>query len=520
MSVDGNDRLEALMAAVDQAHASTSDAARSAAVDRQHRRGKLSARERIALLADDGGFVELGALASPGPEAGEQPDAPGDGVVTGIARVDGRPAAVASFDFTVLGGSNGAVGMAKIERCVERSLRDRIPFIVLCDGGGHRMQEGLDSRLAAPGSQLLQQLVDLSGLVPTVAVMLGPGFGVATNVAALCDLVVMVRGISTLGMSSAPFVLAATGEKLTNEQIGGADVQARNGIVDLATDTEVEAIDAVRAYLSYLPAHCDGAVLRSRGPWASPDVDIDAIIPADMRRAYDVTDVIEALSDVDSMLELRPAAAPNIVTALVRIDGRPVGVVANQPTHLAGALDSPACEKASHFIAVCDAFGLPLLVLVDLPGFLIGTAAESTQLARRSGRLMFELGQATVPRFSIVMRKAYGAAYIAMGGGRSADADLALAWPTAEICAMPIEGAVDIAYRKEVAAAEDPAARRQELIDGFRARITPVAAAAGFGIDDVVRPSATRDLLREALDRVQPRRDPRVPGKRRAISPI
>jgi acetyl-CoA carboxylase carboxyltransferase component len=517
---DGTGR--GLAAEVHARHHALSDAGRPDDVTRQHSRGRRTARERIAMLTGDGGFFELGALAGPGPgPAGEAPlRAPGDGVVTGIAQVDGRPAAVVAFDFTVLGGSNGAVGMAKVERCVDRALKDRIPLILLCDGGGHRMQEGLDSRLAAPGSPLLQRLVDLSGLVPTVAVMLGPGFGVATNLAALSDFVVMVRGISTLGMSASPFVLAATGEELTNEQIGGADVQAAHGIADLAVDDEVEALDAVRAYLGYLPAHVDTHPLRTPGPHAAPDTDIDSIVPVEGRRAYDVRDVVEALADEHSVLELRPTAARNIVTSLARIDGRPLGVVANQPLHLGGALDSAACEKAAHFIAVCDAFGLPLLMLIDLPGFLIGTAAESTQLARRSGRLMFELGQATVPRFSIVTRKAYGAAYIAMGGGRSADADLSLAWPTAEICAMPIEGAVDIAYRREVESAPDPAARREELISRFRANVDPYLAAEGFGIDDVIAPSETRSLLQEALARVQPRREPRVAGKRRAISPI
>lgn len=512
---------EERMAAVVDAHAKLQDPARETAVARQHKLGKLTARERVALLAN-GGFHEFGGLAGPGAVQPGSPAvvAPGDGVVTGVGYIDGRPAAIAAFDFTVLGGSNGAVGMAKVERCVDRAQHDRIPLVLLCDGGGHRMQEGLDSRLAAPGSILLQRLVDLSGLVPTVSVVMGPGFGVAANLSALCDLVVMVRGTAALGMSSAPFVRAGTGEALTNEQIGGADVQTRNGIADIAADDEREALDAVRAYLSFLPPHCDGEPLRTRGPWRDPGADTNTVVPVDGRQAYDVRDVVEDLADLDSVLELRPRAAPNIVTCFARIEGRPLGVVANQPSHLAGALDSGACEKAAHFIAVCDAFGIPLLMLIDVPGFLIGTAAESTQLARRSGRLMFELGQATVPRFVVVTRKAYGAAYVAMGGGRSADADLSLAWPTAEICAMPVEGAVDIAYRREVQAADDPEAHRRELIARFRANVDPLLAAEGFGIDDVVLPSHTRGLLAEALGRVQRRRHPRVPGKRRAISPI
>jgi len=504
---------------VRDAHLGLLDEARAEPVSKQHAAGKLTARERIALLATDG-FFEFGGLAQPAQLGDERTmPAPGDGVVTGIAHVDGRPLAVAAFDFTVMGGSNGEVGMAKVERCVDRAQHDRIPLVLLCDGGGHRMQEGLDSWHAAAGSPLLRRLVDLSGLVPTISVILGPGFGVGANLSALCDFVVMVRGTGLLGMSSSPFVLAGTGESLTNEEIGGADVQARNGIVDLAVDDEHEAIDAVRGFLSFLPAHADGEVLRTSGRRRAADSAINELVPVDSRVGYDVLDLIDELADDDAVLELRPAAAANIVTALVRIGGHPLGVVANQPRHLAGALDSPACEKAAHFVALCDAFGLPLLVLIDVPGFLIGMAAESSQLARRSGRLMFELGQATVPRFVVVTRKGYGAAYVAMGGGRSIDADLSLAWPTAEICAMPIEGAVDIAYRRQVEAAEDPEAHRAALIADFRARVDPLRGAAGFGIDDVVVPDQTRGLLIEALGRVR-RRPPRVPGKRRAISPV
>ncbi|MDH6282672.1 acyl-CoA carboxylase subunit beta [Prescottella agglutinans] len=502
-----------------QAHAATTDLARATAVAKQNMRGKCTARERIRMLTGTDSFVEFGALVTPGlDERPSGPGATGDGVVTGIGYIDGRPAVIAAFDFTVMGGSNGAVGMLKIERCAQVALHDRIPLILLCDGGGHRIQEGLDSRASAFGSPMLARLVDLSGLVPTVAVMMGPGFGLATNLAALCDLVVMVRGTSTLGMSSAPFVKAATGEELSNEQIGGADIQSKNGVVDLAVDDEIEAIDAVRAYLSYFPATADGEIPVGSG--RPSEIDISSLIPDSMRRAYDVKTVIEAIADQDSVLELRPARAQNIVTSLARIGGRAVGVVANQPLHLGGALDSAACEKAAHFIAVCDAFGIPLLIMIDLPGFLIGSAAESSQLGRRSGRLVYELAQATVPRFVVVMRKAYGAAYIAMGGGRSIDADVVVAWPTAEICAMPIESAVDIAYRRDIDAADDPSLHRDHLITRFRAGIDPLWAASGFGIDDVIMPAQTRERLVEALRRCTQRRDSRIPGKRRSISPI
>lgn len=507
---------------VDRRHRDGTDAARPEAVEHQHRRGKLTARERIELLTCGGGFFEFGALAGPGPAQPGSPAvvAPADAIVTGIGYIDGRATAIAAFDFTVLGGSTGAVGMAKLSRCAERALLDGIPLVVLSDSGGHRMQEGLDSRHAALGSPLFQQFNDLSGFVPVVSVMMGPGFGVGTNLAALCDFVVMVRGTSTLGMSSAPFVAAATGEHMTNEEIGGADVQADRGAADLAAADEQEALDAVRAFLGFLPSNSLGSPPRIPGTHLPEDIDLDSLVPLSGRQGYDVRDAVRVMCDQDSILELRESAAPNVVTAFARVDGRPVGVVANQPMHLGGALDSAACEKAAHFIAVCDAFGLPLLILIDLPGFLIGSAAEKTQLARRSGRLVYELAEATVPRISIVVRKAYGAAYIAMGGGRGYSPDLALAWPTAEICAMPVEGAVDIAYRRDWQSAQDPDARRAELIAEFGKNIDPFHAADGFGVDDIVLPSQSRRLIAETLSRVAARRPPRVPNKRRSISPI
>lgn len=503
---------------VHDAYTATTDELRPVAVAKQHGAGKFTARERVALLCGEN-FAEFGALVTPDFMGGsEDGGVRGDGVVTGTGIVDGRPVAVAAFDFTVLGGSNGTVGMLKIERCIRASLDDRIPLILMCDGGGHRIQEGLDSRLAAFGSPMLTRLVELSGLVPTVAMMMGPGFGLATTLAALCDFVVMVRGTSTLGMSAAPFVKAGTGEELTNEEIGGADVQTGNGVAHLATDDELEAIDAVRLYLSYLPSSVGDEIPQGSG--LTPDIDVSALMPQSPRRSYDMRSIIEAICDRESMFEVQPDYACNIVTAFARIDRRSVGVVANQPLHLGGALDSDACEKAAHFVAVCDAFGVPLVILIDLPGFLIGSKAESAQLARRSGRLMYELGQATVPRFVVVARKAYGAAYIAMGGGRSIDADLVVAWPTAEISAMPIESAVDIAYSRKIDAADDPIAYRDAVVHDLQAAVHPLRAVSGFGIDDVITADQTRSVLLNALRRSWRRRERLKSSKCRSISPM
>ena len=499
------------------------DGGRPESIRRQHDLGKLSARERVDTLVDDGTFRELGMLAEP-EEGSLGPDeifAPRDGVIIGLGRIDGRRAAIMSFDFTVFGGTFGTTGALKMTRCMELARRYGVPMIMIFDGGGGRIQGALESRHFAAGFEQFQYAVDLSGYVPLVTVVLGQGFGGPSNFASLADLVVMVRGMSTLGIAGPPLVRGATGEKLTNDELGGADLQASLGLSDIVVDTEAEAFDAVRVFLGYLPSNSGEPPFVTDDEGASSTAaEIRTMVPPDSRQSYDVRGVIDALVDSNTAFELRPSHAPNIVTSFARLGGRPVGVIANQPLHLGGALDSWACEKAAHFISMCDAFGVALLFLVDIPGFLVGMESVTTQLVRRSGRIIFELGEATVPRMSVVLRKGYGTGYIAMCGGRSFSADLALAWPTAEICTMAVEGAVDIAYRREIRAAQDPAARRAELIAGFRSRVDPFLAAQGFGLDDVVDPAETRELLVDALREAPCRRPPRAPYKRRGVSPI
>jgi acetyl-CoA carboxylase carboxyltransferase component len=503
--------------------AAITDAGRAGAVARQHDLGKLSARERIALLCDDSGFREFGGLvgAARGASGTEQLDAPADGVVTGTGIVDGRPVVIMSFDYTVFGGSNGIAGGLKVMRCLEIAVRDGIPLVMLLDGGGHRIQEGLDSHHFAMGFEIFQEMVHASGYVLIIAVMLGPGFGGPSNFAALADYTVMVRGISTMGIAGPALVRAATGEQISKEDLGGADVQAQLGVTDLAVDTETEALDAVRVFLSYFPANSSLPPPRDADTGPGGDGQrLAEIVPANTRLGYDVRGVIEIIADAGTVFEIKEKHAPNIVTALIRLGGRPVGLIANQPLHLGGSLDSPACEKGAHMISMCDAFGLPLLFLMDIPGFLAGSESNTTQLARRSGRIIFELGQATVPLYTVSLRKGYGAGYMAMNGGRSYRADLALAWPSAEIAAMSVEGAVDIAYRRQVEQAADPAVRRAELIAQFRSNINAFAAAEGFGVDDLIDPAETRDVLLEALARAPVRHPSRAPRKTHAISPI
>ncbi len=433
--------------------------------------------------------------------------------------------ALTSYDFTVVGGSNGNVGERKVKRMAVSALEHGIPLVMLLEGGGHRIQEGLDSRhFAAGGSGFFQVAVELSGWVPMVAVVMGPGFAGPSNESALSDFVVMVRGTSTMGLAGPFLVQASSGEVIDKFALGGAETQVdRNGIAHRGADSEEEALALVRDYLGFLPAN--GSELPPRAEARPVDEAaqeaLQGLVPANVREPYDVRAAIRGIVDAESAFEIQPTYAANLVTCFARIEGRVVGFVANQPAHLAGTLDAPACEKGAHFISVCDAFGVPLVYLIDVPGFLIGSQAESTQLARRSARLLFELGQATVPRISIVLRKGYGLAYLAMAGGRSFDADLSVAWPTAEICAMSVEGAVDVAYKRVVQEARDPAARRAALVARFRSQLGALSAAEHFGIDDVIDPRDTRAVIAQTLERCPARKRGRPRSeKRHGISPI
>ncbi len=509
------------MEAVERRRAALQDDARPEAVARQRRRNALTARERIALLCDTGSFREFGGLVR---VEGLDREAPADGLIAGTALIGGRPAAVVAQDFSVFGGSAGHLGSTKFDRAVALALAHGMPLAMLLDGGGHRIQDGQNSRSYAHGAPVFHDLARLSGWVPVACAMLGAGFAANTNYAGLADFVVMVRGKSTMGLAGPALVKAGTGEVIDTQSLGGAEAQVdRHGLADMGVASEEDAIAAVRRFLSYLPVNARAAPALAPVPPQDDAGRAEALlglVPANTRRSYDVISVISHIADDASLFEVKPTFAPNIVTALARLDGRPVGFVANQAAALGGMLDSPACEKAARFVAQCDAFGLPLIYLIDVPGFSIGSAAERTALGRRSAKLLFELGHATVPRVSVVLRKGYGLGYVAMAGGRSFDADASFAWPTAEICAMSVEGSVDVAYRQDYERAADPAARRQALISGIRDRIGPLQAAEGFGIDDVIDPRTTRARLIEVLARAPARRQDRQPPKFRAVPPI
>jgi len=517
--------MRALLAAVEAARAAARDEGRAEAVARQHRRGRMTARERIARLGDPGSFREVGGLVRPQQhQDGPALDAPADGLVTGTLRIAGRPAMICASDYTALGGSIGHVGRQKMLRAMRRAGDGGMPFVMLQDGGGHRIQDGQDSRTFAQGTPVFDLFSGLSGWVPVVSAIMGPAFAGPTNYSAFADFVVMVRGQSAMGMAGPALVKAAIGEEVDIEALGGASMHCdTSGIAHLAVADEEACLDAIRTYLSYLPGNAAlPAPVRDSGD--PPDRREEALldlVPVNLRRSYDIRPVIAAIADRDSVFEIRPTYARNIVTSFARLDGRPVGIIANQPKVAAGMIDTAAAEKAAHFIAVCDAFGLALVYLIDVPGNAIGTAAERSGLGRRSGRMLFELGCATVPRLSVVLRRGYGGAFIMMNGGQpSFGAEACFIWPSAEICAMSVEGSVDVAYRGDYAAAPDPEARRAELIAEIRGRLGPLRAAEHFHIDEVIDPRDTRPALIAALADAPVRRPAKGYAKVRPISPI
>lgn len=510
---------------IEAAKTAVLDEARPEAVTKRRSQGMGTARERIAQFVDKGSFREIGALVEPdrSNELNRNLVAPADGAITGTAMVDRREVSILSQDFTVYGGSTGTAADLKFGRLAQRSLDRGLPMVMMLEGGGHRIQDGMNAAHFAAASPVFHNLAKMSGWIPSVVAMMGQGFAGPTAFASLADFVVMIRGKSSMGIAGPALVKAGIGLDITKEELGGTTRQAdQQGIADLVVETEEECLKAVRKFLSYLPQNAGEPLpeIACDDPIDRRDDRLLDLVPASSRQVYDMRKVIKVIADKDSMFELKPGYARNIITCFARLNGKPVGIFANQPFRKGGILDTPACEKAAHFIAMCDAFGLPLVSLIDIPGISIGPAAEDTGLARRSGRLFFEMGIATVPLVSVVLRKGYGGGYYAMGGGRAFDADAAFAWPTAEICAMSIEGAVDVAYKKDYLAADDPDAARTAMINNIKNQTGAQDAARDFGIDDVIDPRQTRQYLIETFASCPARRRDMSPPRIRPISPI
>ena len=458
--------------------------------------------ERISTLVDPGSFTEFGSQARHRVHAFDmQRKRPaGDGVVTGTARVNGRPVAVFSQDPTALGGSLGEMHAAKISRLLDKAERARTPVVGLLDSGGARIQEGV-AALDGYG-EIFRRNVALSGRVPQISVVLGPCAGGAVYSPALTDIVIMNSTDAYMFLTGPRVVKAVTFEDVTLQQLGGADMHAEaSGVAHLVADDTEHALDLAHRVLDYLPSSCWDAppVFAPQLPEAMPP------IPEDHRMPYDVRGVIRGVVDAGSFLELQERFARNIVVGFARIEGEAVGVVANQPYHLAGCLDIAASEKAARFVRMCDAFGVPLVTMVDVPGFLPGTGQEAGGAIRKGAKLLYAFAEATVPRVTVVMRKAFGGAYIVMNS-RSLGADAVYSWPGAELAVMGAEGAVDVIYRRELAA--EPS-RRAELVDRYRAEaMAPHIPAERLSVDEVIEPDQTRSVVAATLASLRGARQP------------
>jgi acetyl-CoA carboxylase carboxyltransferase component len=472
------------------------------ATERQHAKGKLTAHERIELLLDKGSFTEVESLRRHRATGfGLEHKRPySDGVVTGWGAVDGRTVFVYAHDFRIFGGALGEAHAQKIHKIMDMAIAAGAPLVSLNDGAGARIQEGV-SALAGYGG-IFQRNTKASGVIPQISVMLGPCAGGAAYSPALSDFIFAVRGISQMFITGPDVVQAVTGEQVSQDGLGGADVHAGvSGVAHFVYDDEETCLAEVRYLLSMLPANnreLSPAHIVDDPADRAGDALLD-LVPADGNRSYDIRKVIEELVDNGDFMEVHAAWAPNIVCALARLDGQSVGVVANQPAAMAGVLDIKASEKGARFVQFCDSFNIPLVTLVDVPGFLPGVDQEHEGIIRRGAKLLYAYCNATVPRISVVLRKAYGGAYIVMDS-RSIGADIALAWPGNEIAVMGAEGAANVVFRREIAAADDPAAMRLQKIAEYKNELVhPYYAAERGLVDDVIDPRETRSVLIRSL---------------------
>lgn len=489
-------------------------------IQAQHERGKLTARERIDLLLDKGTFREIDAFVVHRTHDFDLDKQRylGDSVVTGWGMIEGRLVYVFSQDFTVFGGSLGEVHAEKVCKIMDMAMKNGAPVIGLNDSGGARIQEGVVS-LGGYADIFLQNTL-ASGVIPQISVIMGPCAGGAVYSPALTDFILMVRNSSYMFITGPEVVKAVTHEDVTFEELGGAAVHSEvSGVCHLAADSEVDALYLVRKLLSYIPQN------NLEEPPFVPTTDdplrmeeaLDDIIPDDPQKPYDIREVIRLIVDDGIFFEIQEFFAPNIVIGFARVGGHSVGVVANQPAVLAGVLDIKSSEKAARFVRFCDAFNIPLVTFVDVPGFLPGVSQEHGGIIRSGAKLLYAYCEATVPKLTVVTRKAYGGAYDVMSS-KHIRGDVNIAWPTAEIAVMGPEGAVNIIFRKELARAEDPQKRREELVKEYRQKFAnPYIAAARGYIDDVIEPHETRPRLINALEMLANKRDTNPPKKHGCI---
>jgi propionyl-CoA carboxylase beta chain len=494
------------------------------AVQAQHARGKMTARERIDRLLDPGSFTEFDELARHRAyDFGIASNRPyGDGVVTGYGTIDGRPVCVFSQDFTVFGGSLGEVYGEKIVKIMDHALKTGCPIIGINDGGGARIQEGV----VALGlfAEIFYRNVIASGVIPQISLIMGPCAGGAVYSPAITDFTLMVEGTSHMFITGPDVIKTVTGEEVSFEELGGAHTHnAKSGVAHYQASSEDDCLDFARDLLSYLPSNnvddppslADDAFIPNGAArdLTAEDEELDTLIPDSPNQPYDMHDVIAHVVDDGEFLEIHAQFAPNILVGFGRVEGTPVGVVANQPLHFAGCLDIDASEKAARFVRTCDAFNIPVLTFVDVPGFLPGTSQEWNGIIRRGAKLIFAYAEATVPKITVITRKAYGGAYDVMGS-KHLHADVNLAWPTAQIAVMGAQGAVNILYRRELAAADDPDTLRAEKVTEYEDTLANPYIAADRGyVDAVIRPAETRAQVTIALRSLRTKRQTLPPKK-------
>ena len=501
-------KIEDLREKIDEAI----NAGSARAVEKQHAKGKHTARERIEMLVDPDSFTEIDEFARHrSSQFGMEKSRPyGDGVVIGTATVDGRPIALYSQDFTVFGGSLGEVHAEKIVKIAEFALKSGIPLIGINDSGGARIQEGVAS-LNGYG-KIFRLNTRSSGVIPQISLILGPCAGGSAYSPALTDFTVMVKETSNMFITGPDVIKTVTGEDVDMEELGGAFTHnTKSGNSHYMADSEADAIDYVKALLSYLPSNnMDGSpVLPATETLAksASDIALNTLIPDSPNQPYDMKILIESLVDEGEFLEVHALYAPNIVVGFARIEGQSVGIIANQPSQLAGTLDINSSEIAARFLRFCDAFNIPILTLVDVPGFMPGTEQEWNGIIRRGAKLLYAYAEASVPLVTLITRKAYGGAFIVMGS-KYLGSDINFAWPSAEIAVMGAQGAVNILYRKDISEASDPESLRKELVNDYTEKLSnPYAAAERGTIDSVIEPEDSRAYITKAFRTLKTKRD-------------
>ena len=512
-----NERMRQLVAELEAKRENAKKMGGEKRVARQHERGKMDARQRVDYLFDDGTFTEFGTHAffhaNGQPVPMDEVQSPADGVITGWGKIDGRTAVVAAYDFTVLGGSIGEVSERKVTRCREFALKHRVPMIWLIDSAGARVHTGggIDgeaiSNFALSG-YLFREQVTMSGVVPQIAAMVGPGAAGTAYIPGLADFVPMVDGTSSMALGGPPLVKAAVGEDIDEETLGGAKVHnVESGVADQIYENDQKCLDEIRRYLSYFPSNCN-----EQPPIAEYTADTERdepggkyreklldVLPDSSRRAYDMHKLLKYVVDDDSVFEIKPLFAPNLVTCFARIQGRPVGIVANNPIHKGGILDNDSADKAARFINLCDSFNIPLVFFQDVPGFIIGSRVEKGGIIRHGAKMLYEVAKATVPKITVLVRKCYGAGYYVMCG-KAYEPDLIVAWPTAEISVMGPEGMVNIFARRMLEGNPNADELKEQMVAGIRPFIDIYKVAGKGYIDEVIDPRETRDYIVAGLE--------------------